>query len=583
MRPDFYRTQSRDLVRPGAYWRPFNRIEQRFDFAAIEVNEGILLQKEREILARILLAEMERIVAWTRSASFGPSSAPKLEMPAPLQKQMENAFVRVAYESYSAACQAYDKARLRADEMDGLRPRKYPRSGLTGPAVRRLDAESRQKARAFVEGIRKQILPILTGVFALDGRRVKPQELLEGELRTAFSTWIDVAPPPATVALAAAPPDARVAGWLRVSPNRTSIDTKDGGSPIKPQLNRNVTQHVLETEATAQRAQATRDSTLRDGGAVALRYSAVMDEKTCGDCRARDGKVADKNDDFWVFNTPPMHPRCRCSIHPVRATDPVPLTPAGELEAISTAKLPPGYGAYDPGTVQGLPTYQGQPGSETLRPGMPVAMSPVRDFPAPDQPRITPAGDQAIRDRVDTMDTKFQAILRDTPLDQREDLAYWTSRDGHVPIAQAFRADPNAAAVEYKPFMDFLQEGPKVDGVVWRAQGPVHPDSGEPMDPSAFVETMEDRVGQNMPWKVPASSSLDPGTAQRYALDGNRVIYEMRMKGGATYVNPLSVSPSNEAEAIIRPGTRYRIISVHRDVPFGARGERATVIRLEEV
>lgn len=402
MRPDDYRTEARDLVRPGAYWRPLNRIEQRCDFAALEVNEGILIQRERERIAVIMLAQMERIIAWTRSASFGPSSAPKFKMP--LVPQVELCFVRIATRSYWDACQAYDKERRRADELAGLRARKYPRSGLTSPAVRRLVAESVQTGRSFVDGIRKQIQPILSGAFALDGRRVKPQALLDGEIRTAFSKWVDGAPPEQTVQigspnevdLAAPPLDADtpeqyaqwerliapVAAWIRSNASGTTIGSK--GRTRKPQLNKDIAKHVIETEITRQRAAATSDSARLDSGVSALMYSTVREDgRICANCKARDGRVADKNDDWWVFNTPPMHYRCRCSVHPVRNTDPVPLTPRSELDAIETKELGPGFGAYDPGTDQGVPS----------KPSVPRSKPPARPVPAtvPPAPKPVPS------------------------------------------------------------------------------------------------------------------------------------------------------------------------------------------------
>lgn len=71
-------------------------------------------------------------------------------------------------------------------------------------------------------------------------------------------------------------------------------------------------------------------------------------------CVSLDGTVRPKDDyEFWGFYTPPIHPRCRCRVIPVRSVEAGRIKPTSPDEMLKRldkigGSIPPGFGGYDP-------------------------------------------------------------------------------------------------------------------------------------------------------------------------------------------------------------------------------------------
>ena len=93
------------------------------------------------------------------------------------------------------------------------------------------------------------------------------------------------------------------------------------------------------------------ESALLDSEVAMLQFSALKDSATCSRCRSLDGTIRPKDDySFWGFYTPPIHPRCRCSVVPVKGSEQQPTDKEVVdklLDSIGQG-MPPGFGGYDP-------------------------------------------------------------------------------------------------------------------------------------------------------------------------------------------------------------------------------------------
>jgi len=361
-RPDSARRFAVDLNRPGAYWRPLNRVEQKIDFAAVEIADGDALQRSRMRLGLILAAQMTKLISQTRAPSYGPAHASRMELP--LTKEVSNEFFRLAARAYWDGAQVFDRSIARSAQLSGKRvppPRVY---GLSAMGVKRLEGKARKRGVEFCDSLRKQLQPVFDATFSPAGLRMKPQAMLEAEIRTVYAGWIDAAPTdlPATVELAAVRPlDAKdegeyeswerrtvpVTDWIQVTANRITKAKQPA-----PALKTSPAAMWLETERTRQLNAGITAAALKDQSCVAYQYSAIRDGKTCPTCKQYDppgGKpvIRPKNDDFWVFNTPPLHWRCRCHLIPIFAWENVRYSTDAMLDEIDTSALGPGFGSYD--------------------------------------------------------------------------------------------------------------------------------------------------------------------------------------------------------------------------------------------
>lgn len=116
-RPDEARRFAIDLNRAGAYWRPLNRVEQKIDFAAMEIADGDALQRSRMRLGLILAAQMAKLIDQTRAPSYGPARASRMELP--LTREISDEFFRLAARAYWDGAQVFDRAIARSAQLAG--------------------------------------------------------------------------------------------------------------------------------------------------------------------------------------------------------------------------------------------------------------------------------------------------------------------------------------------------------------------------------------------------------------------------------------------------------------------------------
>jgi len=354
-RPDASRRFAIDLNRPTAYWRPLTRVEQKIDFAAMEIADGDALQRSRMRLGLILAAQMTKVIAQTRAPSFGAAQAGRIELP--LTKEIGDEFFRLASRAYWDGAQIFDRALARSAQLAG---RAVPPSrvyGLSAVGVTRLEAKARKRAAEFCDSLRKQLQPVFDGVFSAAGVRMKPAALLEAEIQTVYSRWIDAPPPGSTVELASKPPldaetPAEYEAWERRTVPITDWIQTTATRIIRakqppPALKTEVTALWLETERTRQVNAGITAAGLKNADTVAFQYTAIRDGRTCKVCLQLDGITRPKNDDFWVFHEPPVHWRCRCHRVPVFIWENVKYSTDALLDEIDTSALGPGFGQYD--------------------------------------------------------------------------------------------------------------------------------------------------------------------------------------------------------------------------------------------
>lgn len=362
-RPDAARRLALDLNRPTAYWRPLNRVEQKIDFAAIEIADGDALQRSRMRLGLILAAQMSKLIDLTRAPSFGAAKASRMELP--LTREIGDEFFRLSARAYWDGAQVFDRSIARSAQLAG-RPAPPSRVyGLSAMGVKRLDSKARRRAAEFCDSLRKQLQPVFDTVYSPAGLRMKPQSMLEGEIRTVYSGWIDAGPPdePVAVEFAVRPLDAKsepeydkwqrrvvpVTDWIEV----TAEKIRRAKQPA-PALKTNSTALWLETERTRQLNAGITAAGLKSVATVAFQYTAIRDGRTCEICLQLDGITREKNDDFWVFHEPPLHWRCRCHRVPIFGWENVKYSTDAMLDEIDTAALGPGFGSYDRGANETL-------------------------------------------------------------------------------------------------------------------------------------------------------------------------------------------------------------------------------------
>jgi hypothetical protein len=332
------RTLELDLVPADAYWRDPTVSEARLDFAAMEEADGKALHGSRLRLGILLGAQRNAVILRTRSTRFSPALA--RFTPAFMGRQIAREFVRIHARGYS----------------DGL-----AQAGATdGPGQRgtdRLVAEAKTAGYAFTERVLAPVRRSIVDAFALTGQRVKPQEQLEAEIRTAYAKWIEPAPDgiqPAELRFAS-PLGLLYKTWeQKNSPISAYLDVLFGAFKDEglPQLTTSTLSRVVSTERNRLLNAGVYESALLDEEVEYLQYSNLRDgHKVCGFCGRLDGIVRPKNDyTFWGFYTPPVHDSCMCFTVAVKGQEQQPTDKkvVDDLLESVFGKMPPGFGGYDP-------------------------------------------------------------------------------------------------------------------------------------------------------------------------------------------------------------------------------------------
>jgi SPP1 gp7 family putative phage head morphogenesis protein len=341
------RTLEIDLVPQGCYWRDPTVPEECMDFAAMERAEGEAMHGARLRLGLMLWAQREAVVRWTRGPNFGPAKA--RSVPRFFGRQIAREFVRIS-------ARAYSDGMVQFREAVGSGP-----TSLSVSDTDRLVRDAWARGQSFVSGVLHPVSQALAGAYAT-GRRVKPQDQLEAEIRTAYVRYLEVGKrvDPSEINLATPltiayrtweKRNSPISAFLRVLLGQGE-DVLDGS----PQLTDNATRAIVGTERGRLTNASVWESALKEETVEALQYSALRDGRTCAKCRSLDGVVRPKDDfAFWGVYTPPLHPVCgeRCRLIPVKISQrkSAPVTSGDRLDEIKRTvgpQIQPGFGGYDP-------------------------------------------------------------------------------------------------------------------------------------------------------------------------------------------------------------------------------------------
>ncbi len=337
------------LVPAGAYWRDPLATEQKIDFGALEEAEGEAIHGSRLRLGLLLHAQREALIRWTRSPRFNASSARR--MPLWFSAQIGNEFIRIRARGYYEGVAQHNAEAERAGGKASV-------PGLSEASTTRLIENAWTAGRQFAAYVLAPVRVIVQSAFGVDGRRIKPQERLEQEIRSAYARWIMGASFPvdrSEIHLATPLDVMRIAyqtwqqrnlpivAWLDYM-----VEEMTGNGTAVPILTDNATKSVVLTERMRQVNAARYESGLKDVQVEAYQFSAMMDERTCAVCRRLDGIIRPKRDEFWYSATPPMHDKCRCVLSQVMTWEKATPTEDAIIRELNFEKVPVGYGGYDP-------------------------------------------------------------------------------------------------------------------------------------------------------------------------------------------------------------------------------------------
>lgn len=338
-----------DLVPADAYWRDLTPAENRLDFSAIEAADGEALHGSRLRLGLLLQAQRNAVIVRTRSPRFSPQTA--RTTPVYLARQIANEFVRIHARGY------YDGVAQHNRASEGK-----PIAGPGSTGTDRLVNEARAAGYGFARKVFAPVQRSLVDAFALSGLRVKDQAKLEAEIRTAYTRWLEPSQAKVSEIRLASPLDVLNVAYRtweqRNSPVSAFLEVLFGEMPEGPeQLTASATMAEVSTERQRLLNAAVFESGLKDADTESYQFSALREGKVfaanvCRTCRALDGTIRPKTDfTFWGFYTPPIHPRCRCSLVTVRHADNLTPTENAEVDRLLESigqKVPPGFGGYDP-------------------------------------------------------------------------------------------------------------------------------------------------------------------------------------------------------------------------------------------
>ncbi|MCA9726041.1 MAG: hypothetical protein KC729_00050 [Candidatus Eisenbacteria bacterium] len=133
-------------------------------------------------LGLILSGQMAGYIAWTASKEFTPLTLHKVPREVEMQDELTDEWVRFTIGAY----------------IDGVfstsRPGYSPYASLSPRALERFEIQAANLADAAVHHVRTLIMPVLESAFDAQGKRVKPHELIEREIRSVYSQILDAAP-----------------------------------------------------------------------------------------------------------------------------------------------------------------------------------------------------------------------------------------------------------------------------------------------------------------------------------------------------------------------------------------------------
>lgn len=345
-----------DALRPVRYWREPDVWERKLDFAEIERQEALALAGSRVRLGLIVAGVMEKWVAWANERVTSPASLRAL--PVFMADEFADEMARLMARAYSDGVRAHETALTRM----GVEP---VRVGLTRTAERYVTEESARWGLATAQMFTERVRPILSAMFVPDGRRTKPLEMVEREIRSLFMGLLDVSETTARWDLAEPQPARKRGRRMKVRDAEQHARWQKEFKPFSPwlreqgeaqakaiRLKEAQTKRWLQTERTRYFAHGQIAAAQADPSVAQLAYTAIRDDQTCESCVGRDKVVRPKGDNWWALNTPPMHHVCRCSVVPILLVERVRVTPKTALARITDEGVGEGFGTYNPKRVQ---------------------------------------------------------------------------------------------------------------------------------------------------------------------------------------------------------------------------------------
>jgi len=389
-RPSDARRYAVELVPATAYWRDPLDVEQKIDFAQMEIDEGRALQGASLRFGLIVAGHMAWMLDWISRDSFGPASlrTPPAEV---MSDEFGAELARIFVRSYWEGTETFARWMGRQDAIEGRSPRAdVPPIGLTPRSIAKMRENAHQLAIGITRGIWSRLAPVIESAFAPDGSWVKNRAQIEAEIRSIYgrdylrtpkrdwtqddilalsggfkgqieNVWHfddrsikkvveDLVDPVKRGRPMAIRDRAAYEAWQRSHlpyskwiKQATATIIEEGQET--PEITLQMLSRWVQTERTRYFNHGTTQAAIMDPEVSTLTFSAIRDGKTCQVCLARDGKTRPKTDFWWAFNQPPVHHSCRCQIVPGSRREGVAITPQSDLP--SQAAVPVGFGTWD--------------------------------------------------------------------------------------------------------------------------------------------------------------------------------------------------------------------------------------------
>jgi hypothetical protein len=350
-----------EVIAPRRNKRDLTPHEQKVDWRSMQVEDALAVQGGRLRLGLILAAQMEALIDWIRRPAFSMNRLNSIPESVMLTREIKREFLRQYLRAYFDGSEAYLKWKNRYLRERG-------KAELQDQVIVTFgDREVNYFARfadrlgqAAIHSIETRIMPALESTWSPNGTRIKSAEDLEGELRSIYANNL--------IEKAEVPRDAQILELARRMKirNRAQYDKWQkrkvpfskwigqsaadiaAGKYPPAQLQKHLSTRWLRTERTRFHSHGVLDAVRDDQDVQWLQFSAG--DEPCPICTARDGTIRRKDDDFWAFNTPPLHHGCTdCRLVPIFRDERVRVTAKKDIPAPDD--IPDGYGLYDPRKV----------------------------------------------------------------------------------------------------------------------------------------------------------------------------------------------------------------------------------------
>lgn len=314
-------------------------------------------------------------------------------------------------------------------------------------------------------------------------------------------------------------------------------------------------------------------------------YDAILDERTTELCRGLNGTILPHDDPFWDTHCPPLHHRCRAGIRNLRASE---AERRGITQAPPAERPPEGWGL-SPRVAREWRPEAGSRDPELLaalerkRPPEPPPPTPWKTFGEVPQGRIPPQpryDEQAAQRRA-------QEVAKRLSPGEREIVRIFSDED-----FSEIRAALRMSQEEWERLYPSRTDYRRLRGMAATMRDAITAYGGTPGGPAKIFRgigltraPLEHFV--NADYVVAdtiSSTSRHVRKAVEFALEGDGdvgVVFLLRNRssGNTLPIEAMSEHP-HEAEILVGPGKRYRVIKAERTQ---VRGKDLLILHTEEL